>query len=171
METPIIIFVCGMAIIIGLIGVVFPLIPGVWLSLLGLFVLKYGGVAQFGWDVFWLTFGVTVFVQLLHYIIPIFTTKKFGGSKFGVWGAIIGMLLGFFSPIPFGFVLGSFVGAFVAEAIHNKNSQQALKAAFGSFVGFLITIGIELLLAFWILVLFLHEVYLIYFGNNDWDFF
>jgi uncharacterized protein YqgC (DUF456 family) len=63
-----------------------------------------------------------------------------GGSKAGMFGAFIGMIVGLFLPGVgiFGFVIGAFIGAFLLELLVNKESQKALKAGLGSFIGFLV---------------------------------
>ena len=74
---------------------------------------------------------------MLDYLVPAWGTKRFGGSKYGVWGTTIGLVIGLFFG-PWGIVLGPFFGALTAELIGGKRSDEALRAAFGSFVGFLL---------------------------------
>jgi uncharacterized protein YqgC (DUF456 family) len=78
---------------------------------------------------------ITVAITAMDYLIPVYGTKKFGGSKYGVWGCTIGLFVGFFLG-PWGIIIGPFIGAFIGEIIANNNSQTALKSAFGSFLGF-----------------------------------
>jgi uncharacterized protein len=119
-------------------GLIFPIIPGV-LLLLGGFIL-YGvffSFEPFNW-VFWIVQGL--FVLLLFgadYIANIIGVKKYGGSKAGIWGSTIGLLIGPFI-IPFlGIIVGPFLGAALAELLVNKkNLNEAAKIGFGSVVGF-----------------------------------
>ena len=72
---------------------------------------------------------------MLDYIIPAWGTKRFGGSKAGAWGTTIGLIVGILAPIPFGILIGPFVGALIGEIGFNKTKgKQALKAAVGSFL-------------------------------------
>jgi uncharacterized protein YqgC (DUF456 family) len=81
--------------------------------------------------------AIAILVTILDYVIPALGTKKFGGTKYGIWGTTIGLLVGLISPIPFGFLIGAFAGAYFGEMMHEKDTQRALRAAFGSFIGFL----------------------------------
>jgi len=73
----------------------------------------------------------------LNYFIPIWGTKKFGGSKKGVWGSMIGMLIGLFTGGPLGIIVGTVLGAFIGEMLAGKETSKAIRAAFGSFIGFM----------------------------------
>ncbi|MFZ5971687.1 MAG: DUF456 domain-containing protein [Bacteroidota bacterium] len=120
----------------GLAGCIVPLLPGPPLSYGALLLLQLRVDPPFTLK-FLVTWGIIMaVVTLLDYFIPIWGTKKFGGSSYGVWGCGIGLLLGFFFG-PVGIVVMPFLGALVGEWMANRNSDQALRAAFGSFLGFL----------------------------------
>lgn len=129
--------VAGLLLVIGFLGCILPIIPGVTLSYIGILLLHFSSKVEFS-SQFLIGWGIAVIlVQLLDYAIPIWGTKKFGGSKFGIWGSIIGMIVGlFFGPV--GIILGPFAGAVVGELIAGKASSKAIRAGFGTFVGFLL---------------------------------
>jgi hypothetical protein len=78
---------------------------------------------------------VVVLITVLDYLVPMYGTRRFGGSKYGLWGCTLGLLAGFWFG-PLGIIIGPFAGAFIGEWLANSNSQRAMQAAFGSFVGF-----------------------------------
>ncbi|NPA42593.1 MAG: DUF456 domain-containing protein [Chlorobi bacterium] len=131
-------------VILGIAGCILPVLPGPHLAWAALLLLQLTGVAPPGWNTVWLTFFIATAVQVLDYVVPALGTKKFGGSKYGVYGATIGLLVGLFTPIPFGVVLGPFLGAFIGEMLRREDASQALKAALGSLVGFLFSVGLKL---------------------------
>ena len=75
-------------------------------------------------------------IFILDYTIP-YGNKKFGGSRYGVIGTTLGLIIGLFSPIPGGVIIGPFLGALIGELIFNNDHKRAFKAAFGSFIGFI----------------------------------
>lgn len=134
----------ALCLLAGIVGCIVPALPGVPLAYVGLWLLHITDRAQFSWQ-FLLIWGIiTVVVQVLDYIIPVWGTKKFGGSKWGTWGSMIGLLLGMFLG-PWGIILGPFMGAVVGELIAGKASSQALRAGFGSFVGLMTGTVIKLI--------------------------
>ncbi len=140
------IIVAGILIIIGFLGSILPVLPGPPLSYVGLLVLHFTDKVQFSTNflIYWAI--IVVLVQMLDAFIPIWGTKKFGGSKQGMWGSTIGILVGmFFGPI--GIVFGPFIGAFIGELSANKNNTEALKAAFGAFIGFVVGTVSKLIIA------------------------
>lgn len=126
-------------IVVGIIGSVLPVLPGVPLSYGGILLLHFTEKVQFSIPFLILWLVLVILVQLLDYYVPIWGTRKFGGSKRGVWGCAIGMVVGLFFG-PWGIVLGPFVGAIVGELSGGKQTQAAIKAGFGSFIGFLLGI-------------------------------
>lgn len=85
----------AICLLLGLIGCVAPMLPGVPLSYVGLLLLHLTDRVQFSWQFLTIWAVIVVVIQLLDYFIPAWGTKKFGGSKYGVWGSTIGLLLGF----------------------------------------------------------------------------
>jgi hypothetical protein len=131
--------------LVGLIGCVLPVIPGPPLSFLALLILSYAK----NWEPFSLTFLVimavlTVVVSILDYVIPAGGAKKYGASKTGIWGSVIGMPLGLFFFPPWGILLGGIAGALIGELIAGKEGKKAFQASWGIFVGFMVSTGLKL---------------------------
>jgi len=128
-------FIC---VIAGILGSFLPVLPGPGLSWIGLLFLYLTKAVPNNYWILGITLLLTIVIIILDYMIPAKGTQKFGGSSYGVWGTNIGLIVGFFIPIPFGFVIGAFAGAFIGEMIYNsQDKKRALKAATGSFLGFL----------------------------------
>ena len=122
--------------ITGILGCILPFMPGPPLNYAAILLLHFTTGFQFSNRFLIIWAIVTVAVVVFDYIIPVWGTKKFGGSKQGVWGSVIGLIAGMFFFPPFGIIIGPFVGAVAGEIIAGKNSKDALKSGFGSFVGF-----------------------------------
>jgi len=127
------------AMLVGILGSFLPLLPGPSLSWVGLLMLYLTTPVPEDWWILGVTLGVVVTVLILDNIIPALGTKKFGGTKAGMIGTTIGLLVSIFIPIlgPFGIIIWPFVGALVGELINKADKKVALRAAFGSFLGFL----------------------------------
>jgi uncharacterized protein YqgC (DUF456 family) len=124
-------------IIAGILGGVLPVLPGPPLSYIGLLLLHFTEKYQFSTQFLIIWLIVAAVVTIIDYFIPIWGTKRFGGSKQGIWGSIIGLVIGLFFFPPFGIIIGPFIGAVVGELTAGKDSGSALKSGFGSFMGFL----------------------------------
>ena len=74
---------------------------------------------------------------LVDFVAGAAGTKKYGGGVWGIGGAIIGAIAGLLLFPPFGLILGPLVGAILGELIGGKSSEDAVRAGWGSFVGFL----------------------------------
>lgn len=133
--------------VVGVIGSIIPGIPGTPVSYIGFICFHFSSESNRLPIWVHIVFIILVIaVLVLDYVIPIIGTKKFGGSKYGVWGSTIGLIIGLFFGLP-GVILGPFIGAFVFELIYKRKAGPALKSAFGSFVGFLLSTGIKTILA------------------------
>lgn len=120
----------------GIAGSILPVLPGPPLCYLALLLQQFRATKPFS-VTFMIIWGVIIAVViLLDYLVPIYGTKKFGGSKYGIWGCTLGFLAAFWLG-PWGIIFGPFIGALIGEYIANKDSKQATRAAIGSFAGFL----------------------------------
>jgi uncharacterized protein YqgC (DUF456 family) len=130
--------------VLGIIGSFLPVLPGPLLSWIGLLLLYLTDVVPMNFWILGVTFATMALISILAYVIPAKGTKRFGGSRYGIWGTNIGLVIGILAPIPFGFVIGPFLGALVGELLYNSTDhKRALKAATGSFVGFLASTFIQ----------------------------
>lgn len=129
--------------IFGLIGCLVPVLPGPPLSFLGLISLQVTRFGDFSKATLITLAAIAVVVTILDYVVPIWGTKKFGGSKYGIRGATVGLIIGIFLG-PIGIILGPLIGAFVGEMIFKDDISYAIKAGFGSLIGFLTGIGLKL---------------------------
>ncbi len=130
-------------LLVGIVGSFLPGLPGPPFSWGGLAFIYGCSVVPLNYYVLTITFILMILITILDFIIPSKGTKLFGGTKYGVWGTNIGLLIGLIAPIPMGVIIGPFLGAFIGELIYdNKDTNRALRAASGAFLGFLIsTIG------------------------------
>lgn len=127
----------------GMVGSVAPLLPGPPLAYVGFLVVQLKNDPPFTLTFMLVWAGIVIMVSILEYLIPVYGTKKLGGSKYGILGCTIGLFAGVWFG-PWGIILGPFVGAFLGELIASNQSNQALKAAFGSFIGFLFSTLLKL---------------------------
>ena len=126
----------GICMLVGIIGCIVPGLPGVPIAYAGLWIAQITDRVDFGWKMLLVWGIVTIVVSVLDYVVPAWGTKKFGGTKYGVWGSTIGVFVGlFFGAI--GVIAGPLVGAILGELIGGKEAKEALKAGWGSFVGLL----------------------------------
>lgn len=142
--------------VLGIIGCLVPVLPGPPLSFLGLILLHVTRFGHFPKNTLMILAAIAVIVTILDYIVPVWGTKKFGGSKYGIRGATVGLIIGFFLG-PIGIVLGPFIGAFVGEMIFKDDLNYAFKAGFGSLLGFLTGIGLKLAASFVMTFYFVKE--------------
>ena len=146
--------------LVGILGSFLPVLPGPPISWVGLLLLYLTKAVPMNYTVLGITLFVAIVVGILDYIIPAKGTKRFGGSKYGIWGTNIGLIVGILAPIPLGFIIGPFVGAFVGELMNDSNdSQKAFKAATGSFIGFLASTFIKFVVSMVFFGLFLLKVW------------
>lgn len=122
--------------IVGLVGTVIPVLPGTIISFMGLVAASFTEGSNIEVVVLTIWGIISVAVIALDYLLPGYLSKRFGGTKWGSWGATIGTILGIFIG-PAGLILGPFAGAVVGELLGEKLSmREALRVGFGSMLSF-----------------------------------
>jgi uncharacterized protein YqgC (DUF456 family) len=123
--------------LVGLLGVVLPVLPGIPLSWLGLFIYALAtSFERISIATVIVFFILTVLTLVIDFIAPLLGARKYQASKFGIAGAFIGGIVGIIVVNIWGIILGPVIGAFLGELIAKGKPKQALGSALGAFVGF-----------------------------------
>lgn len=142
--------------IIAFIGLIFPIIPSV-LFIVGGFI-AYGLFYSFADLPWWFWLIQVLFVVLLFTadtVSNLIGVKKYGGSKAGMWGSTIGLLIGPFIIPFFGILVGPFIGAFIGEKIVSRKSiSHSIQVGIGSVIGFLTSVVTKSVLQIIMIVIF-----------------
>lgn len=149
------------AYILATVGVLITIVglPGTWLVFLAMFVWSWGtSFSEITWPWLILFLVVTVLSSFVDNISVLLGAKKYGASNLGIVGAVIGLLIGaLIANIP-GLLIGAFLGAVAAEMLFaNKKSDEAIRAGFGTLIGFVLgnllklLIALALIFAWWLL--------------------
>lgn len=153
-------FVC---LLTGIVAVFTPFPPAVPMAWLGLLLARLGGVPLSTSLLVW-SAVIGVVLMVLDYVLPLLTTRRFGGSKWGVWGCTIGLLIAVVG-LPFGptglvgVFFWPFAGAFVGELLKQRSFTPALRAAVGSFLGIMAGSFAKVLYALVLLVILIVNLF------------
>ena len=135
-----------LCLLIGLIGCIVPVLPGPPISYVGLLLLHWSVYADFSTKFLVIWAIVVVVVTALDYYLPVFMTKRFGGSRAATIGSGIGLVAGLFLFPPIGMIICPFFGALIGELIHDHvDSAKAFRVAMGSFAAFMLGTGLKLI--------------------------
>lgn len=139
------IILAGIFIVISIIGSIVPGLPGPPIGMIGVILLHITDKVDISLTTLIVCAVLTILVSILDYYLPIYSTKKIGGSKYAVRGSIIGMVVGFvFTPI--GVILGTFLGAVIGELLNGSDMVNSLKIGSVTFLGTILGLGIKLML-------------------------
>lgn len=160
METIWIVIIIAM-LVIGLFGTFIPVLPSTaigWIAMLILYLVSDRAITSY--EMIWISVAAVV-VQLLDFLLPLWGVKLFGGTKKGVRGATIGLLVATvwsFTPLSFIFpgflaiIVFPVIGAFATELVaEGGNTSKAMGGAMGSLLGFFLTVGFKFILIVWYL--------------------
>ncbi|MDY6825514.1 MAG: DUF456 domain-containing protein [Thermodesulfobacteriota bacterium] len=142
-------------VLAGLAGCILPVIPGPIVAYIALIILNLAK----GWEAFGLGFmlvmaGGAVLMTLLDFFVSMVGARKYGAAKAGIWGSVIGMIVGIFIIPPWGIFIGALAGAIIGEALTGRQTTEAMRVGWGVFMGNVA--GIALKLAYCMVVLFFY---------------
>jgi len=130
------IIIGSILVLLGLAGSILPILPGPPLGFIGLFLLAL--LRHFSPPLtpalIIILAVVTIFVVVMDYIIPLLGARRYGASKWAVWGSVLGMAIGIFLS-PFAMLAGAFAGAVVVEWLAGKKKGEAIRAGWGVVMG------------------------------------
>ena len=112
-------------VLIGLIGVVLPALPGLPFVFAGMLLAAWAdGFREIGW----VTLVILGLMTAVSFVVDFWATahgaKRWGASKYAVWGAVLGTFAGLFIMPPLGLFVGPFLGALIGELIHGQGNPQ-----------------------------------------------
>ena len=154
-------FVCLLVAVVAVFTPVPPAVPVAWC---GLLLARLSGYADVSNSLLLWSAVVGIILMVLDYVFPLLTTRRFGGTKWGVWGCTVGLLLGIVG-LPFGpgglvgVFFWPFVGAFIGEYLKQRDFDPALKAAVGSFLGMMAGIVVKVVYCLVLLVLLIVKLF------------
>lgn len=135
----------------GIAGCILPILPGVPLAYAGVLLMHWTDKVHFSTTqlVVWLV--IVIVLQILDYISPILGSKYGGGTSHGNRGCMAGTILGLFF-MPWGIILGPFMGAVVGEMLGGSDLPHAVRAGVGSLIGFMLGTLLKIFVCFYWLV-------------------
>ena len=148
-------------LIVGLVGTFLPVLPGLILSLAGVLIYKFGTDAPMSMIYVWIFVILTIVSVVLNYVIPAKTNRKYGGTRWGSIGSIIGTIAGMlFIPVPFGFLIGMFAGVFIGELLHDReDKKKAWNSTKGALIGFLYGTGFNFMVGLAMILVVLIDIF------------
>jgi uncharacterized protein YqgC (DUF456 family) len=142
-------------VIVGLIGIVMPALPG--------HLLVFGGLVLAAWAGDFQRVGIATLVVIgllaaasygVDFAAAALGAKHLGASKRAMAGAALGTLLGLFLGLP-GVIVGPFIGAMVGELTANRDWKRAGKAGVAAWIGFAIGTAVKVAIAFAMIGIFI----------------
>lgn len=141
----IILIILGLLIaIVGIAGCIIPAVPGPPLNFISLLILELAIGDAFSIEFYIIWGAITIVVTVLDYVLPLFGAKVYRASSYGIWGSILGMIIGTIFFPPFGMILGLLVGAVIGELLAGKEGSEAMKVGAVTFITSLLMIVVKL---------------------------
>lgn len=151
-----VLYLLGYALILlGLVGVILPLVPGPLLIWLGALVWAWGdGFARVNWVVLAVLGVLAALAWASDILLTTAMSRRSGVSWKAIGGAVVGGLVGglLLVEIPiigtlFGALVGAMLGMLVVEWLDKRNLRRALRATWSYLVSSLAASALEIVIA------------------------
>ncbi len=153
------IIISAVLIILGIIGSFMPILPGPLTSWFGLFIVNLISSVEIDNTLLIITFIIAATIFILDSLIPIYGSKYFGATKYGIIGASIGLVIGIITPIPFGILIGPILGALIGELLFNNDLRKSIKSSIGVLIGFVASSFIKFVISIVYLMIYLVQLW------------
>ena len=148
----------SLLLLLAFVGCVVPVLPGPMLAFAGLLCARgMGSHDQPGIETLIAAGSFVAVVTLLDYVVPALGARRFNCSRLGVFGCVVGTIVGLFF-MPVGLIVGPFAGALAGELLAGKEIRQSLKGAAGAFIGYVAGILLKLVCCGCLAILFVKAV-------------
>ncbi len=146
-------------LLLGLVGIILPFLPGVPLIFIGSFIYAMAtDFREITANTIILFFALTILCLVLDYVSGLIGAKKFGATKLGILGALLGMIVGLIAFGLPGIIIGSFLGAVILEILGGQKRDQAIKIGIGTLVGFLAGTLFKFIIGFFMIGAFIYQL-------------
>ena len=152
----ILLYMLGFAlVIVGLVGIILPALPG--------HILILAGLVLAAWAEHFTRVGVWTLIVIgvigaasyvVDFVGAALGAKHLGASSRAMIGAGLGTVGGLFVGLP-GVILGPFVGAVLGELTIDRDLRRAGKAGVAAWIGFAIGTAVKVAMAFLMIGIFL----------------
>lgn len=141
---------------IGLIGTVLPIFPGTTVILAAAILHRYllGPSLSVGWTTLIGLALLTLLSYAVDFAAGFFGAKRFGATRWGMFGAFVGAIAGLFFAL-LGLLIGPVIGAVAGEIIGGKKMVEAGRAGWGTLLGNLAGVLLKLIIALAMVIWFL----------------
>ncbi len=151
--------VVGLLFLVGLVGSVIPWLPGALFIVVGAVLWAFAtDFAQIGIGRLAILATIALATFLLSFVAGAAGARRYGGSRWGVVGALGGAVVGFFFG-PAGLLIGPVAGAVAGELIRGADLEGSIRSGFGAVVGLLAGIVADFVAALVMVGLFLWWVW------------
>ncbi|HDG0903823.1 TPA: MFS transporter [Staphylococcus aureus] len=155
-------FVSSASIMLAFVGLIKPIIPSVLVLWIGFLIYQFGFHNQHLSWVFYVSMALlTILILCADFLANKYFVNRFGGSKFGEYAALIGVVIGCFVLPPFGIIIIPFILVFIVELIQGYSFERAVKVSIGSIVAFLTSSIAQAIIMFIMIVWFFIDALLI----------
>jgi hypothetical protein len=146
-------------VVVGLVGIVLPALPGTILIFVGLLLAAWAdGFSRVGIGTLVVIGVIAAASYAVDFVAAALGAKHLGASPRAMAGAALGTLLGLLFGLP-GLILGPFVGAVLGELSVHRNLARAGRAGVAAWIGFAIGMAVKVALAFSMIAIFLAAMF------------